>query len=147
MSLVEPRPPLQPRRRGRGGLLLGIGAVAAVFAYFAATGIGSALVYYLTPEELLERGEAAVGQSVRLGGLVKPGSMEGPATDLRFVLTDGDAEVPVHTTVAPPAMLREGIGAVVEGSLNADGLFEATQVIVKHDENYEAPPPGELPDQ
>jgi cytochrome c-type biogenesis protein CcmE len=146
MSLVEPRQPVASRLR-RGGVLFGIAAIAAVFTYFAVSGIGSALVYYLTPTELHERGDAAVGQSVRLGGLVKPGSMEGPATDLRFVLTDGDSDVPVHTTVAPPAMLREGIGAVVEGSLNADGLFEATQVIVKHDENYEAPPPGEIPDR
>jgi cytochrome c-type biogenesis protein CcmE len=146
MTLARPAPPPVPRRR-RGGLLLGIAAIAAVFGYFAWSGIGSALVYYLTPSELAERGDAAVGQGVRLGGLVKEGSMEGPATDLRFVLTDGDHDVPVHTTVAPPAMLREGIGAVVEGTLNEQGVFEATQVIVKHDENYEAPPPGELPDR
>jgi cytochrome c-type biogenesis protein CcmE len=146
MRLAPPAPASVPRRR-RGGLLLGVAAIAAVFGYFAWSGIGGALVYYLTPSELLERGEAAVGQSVRLGGLVKEGSMHGPATDLRFVLTDGVSEVPVHTTVAPPAMLREGIGAVVEGSLTADGLFEATQVIVKHDEHYEAPPPGEIPER
>jgi cytochrome c-type biogenesis protein CcmE len=146
MTLARPAPTPGPRRR-RGGLLLGIAGIAAVFGYFAWSGIGSALVYYLTPSELLERGDAAVGQSVRLGGLVKDGSMRGPATDLHFVLTDGENEVPVHTTVAPPAMLNEGIGAVVEGSLNADGLFQATQVIVKHDEHYEAPPPGELPDR
>jgi len=53
--------------------------------------------------------------------------------------------VEVHSTVAPTRSFREGTGAVVEGQLGADGVFEATQVIVKHDENYVAPEPGEQP--
>jgi cytochrome c-type biogenesis protein CcmE len=61
------------------------------------------------------------------------------------VLTDGESEVTVHSTVAPTRSFREGSGAVVQGALGADGVFEASQVIVKHDENYEAPAPGETP--
>jgi len=94
---------------------------------------------------LLARGDAAVGETVRLGGQVAIGSVSGPATDLAFVLTDGDASIPVHSTVAPTRSFREGSGAVVEGALGSDGVFEATQVIVKHDENYEAPAPGDVP--
>jgi cytochrome c-type biogenesis protein CcmE len=51
----------------------------------------------------------------------------------------------VHSTVAPTRSFSEGSGAVVEGVLGADGVFEATQVIVKHDENYQAPAPGVQP--
>jgi cytochrome c-type biogenesis protein CcmE len=145
MSLAPPAPIPLPRSRRRWGLLLAVAAIAAVIAYLAFTSVGSALVYYLTPSELLGRGEGAVGETVRLGGLVKQGSVQGPATDLRFVLVDDRAEVPVHSSVAPTSSFREGIGAVVEGRLRADGVFEATQVIVKHDENYEAPPPGGVP--
>ena len=141
---VPPQPTLPPRRRPWGILVL-VAVLLAAVAYLALSGVGSALVYYLTPTELLERGDAAVGDTVRLGGLVEAGSVEGPATDLRFVLTDGESRVPVHSTVAPTRSFREGSGAVVEGSLRADGLFEATQVIVKHDENYEAPAPGVQP--
>jgi cytochrome c-type biogenesis protein CcmE len=119
----------------------------ATLAYLAFSGISGALVYYLTPTELLARGEAAIGQSVRLGGLVKEGSVHGPATDLTFVLTDGTHEVTVHSTVAPATSFRAGIGAVVEGELTLAGVFEATQVIVKHDENYVAPSEGQLPSQ
>jgi cytochrome c-type biogenesis protein CcmE len=122
--------------------------VLVVVAYLAFSSIGNALVYYLTPSELIDRGEAAIGDTVRLGGQVATGSVSGPATDLTFVLTDGDAEITVHSTVAPTRSFREGSGAVVEGALGTDGVFEATQVIVKHDENYEAPPPGgQPPDQ
>jgi len=125
--------------------MLAVAAVVAVIAYFALSGVGNALVYYLTPSELLARGDRAFDETVRLGGLVKPGSVSGPATDLRFVLTDETHEIPVHSTVAPTSSFRAGVGAVVEGRLGRNGVFEATQVLVKHDENYVAPSPGAVP--
>jgi len=145
MTVSAPSEPMLPPRRRPWGILVLVGVVVAVVGYLALSSVGSALVYYLTPTELLERGDAAVGETVRLGGQVAVGSVSGPATDLRFVLTDGDSSIPVHSTVAPTRSFREGSGAVVEGSLGADGLFEASQVIVKHDENYEAPAPGTQP--
>jgi cytochrome c-type biogenesis protein CcmE len=142
MTVAAPtEPALVPPRRPWGILIL-VGVVLAVVAYLAFSSVGNALVYYLTPSELLDRGDAAVGDTVRLGGQVKPGSVSGPATDLTFVLTDGDAEITVHSTVAPTRSFREGSGAVVEGELGEDGVFEAARVIVKHDENYEVPSPG-----
>jgi cytochrome c-type biogenesis protein CcmE len=135
--------PVPPRRRW--GLLLGVAAVAAVIAWLAFGGIGDALVYYQTPTELLARGESAIGEQVRLGGLVKAGSLSGPATDLRFVVTDNTHEITVHSTSAPTSSFREGVGVVVEGRLGGDGVFEASRVLVKHDENYVAPSEGEIP--
>lgn len=135
--------PVPPRRRW--GLLLAVAVVAVVIAWLAFGGIGNALVYYLTPTELLGRGDAAIGQTIRLGGLVKTGSVSGPATDLTFVLTDGTNEITVHSTSAPTSSFREGVGAVVQGQLQPDGVFEAEQVLVKHDENYVAPSDGEVP--
>lgn len=133
-----------PRRR-RWGLLLGVAVVIGVIAWLAFSGIGDALVYYQTPTELLARGDAAIGQTTRLGGLVKEGSVSGPPTDLTFVVTDGTNEVAVHSSTAPTSSFREGIGAVIQGMLGADGVFEAEQVLVKHDENYVAPSEGQVP--
>ena len=147
MTLARPvLAPLPPRGR-RWGLLLGVAVVVAVIAYLAFSSVGNALVYYLTPTELLARGPAEIGKTERLGGLVKAGSISGEAPDLTFILTDGTTEVSVHATTAPTRSFREGIGAVVEGELQADGTFEASQVIVKHDENYVAPSEGALPTQ
>lgn len=143
MTTSTPVPPPTGRRRW-GPWLVG-GGVVAVIAWLAFSGVSDALVYYLTPTELAARGEAAIGQSVRLGGLVLPGSVSGSATDLTFVLTDGDTQITVHSSVAPTSSFREGAGAVVEGALRADGVFEADEVLVKHDENYVAPSQGELP--
>jgi cytochrome c-type biogenesis protein CcmE len=145
MTVAAPVEPVLPPPRRPWGILVLVVVVLAVVAFLAISSIGSALVYYLTPTELLARGPAATGETVRLGGLVKAGSISGPATDLTFVLTDGDADITVHSTVAPTRSFREGTGAVVEGALGADGVFEASQVIVKHDENYVAPPSGAVP--
>jgi cytochrome c-type biogenesis protein CcmE len=145
MTVATPPDPVLPPRRRPWGILVLVAVILVVVGYLAFSSIGSALVYYRTPTELLARGDGAIGEVMRLGGQVATGSVTGPATDLTFVLTDGDAEVTVHSTVAPTRSFREGSGAVVEGSLGPDGVFEATQVIVKHDENYEAPGPGQAP--
>jgi cytochrome c-type biogenesis protein CcmE len=144
MTLARPvLAPLPPRGR-RWGLLLGVAIVVGVIAYLAFSSVGSALVYYVTPTELLARDDPS-GETVRLGGLVKPGSIQGEAPDLTFILTDGTTEITVRALAAPTRSFREGVGAVVEGQLNAQGLFEANEVIVKHDENYIAPSEGGLP--
>jgi cytochrome c-type biogenesis protein CcmE len=149
MSFAPPAaPPLPPRRRRRWGLIAAVAVVLAVIAYFAFSSIGNALVYYLTPTELSQRASTdpqVYEQPVRLGGLVKEGSVSGPATDLTFVLTDGTTDITVHSNVAPTRSFREDAGAVVEGTLQHDGTFEASQVLVKHDENYVAPSDGAVP--
>jgi cytochrome c-type biogenesis protein CcmE len=129
-------------------LIAALGA-AVLVGVFAATNLASSTVYYLTPTEAKERG-VAPGQVVRLGGLVKPGSMERVGsisfTQLQFVITDGSNDVPVKAqNLDAPGLLREGAGAVVEGSFAADGMFYATQVIAKHDEVYTAPTAGATP--
>ena len=147
MTVSAPPEPMLPPRRRPWGILVVVAVVLVVIGYLALSSVGNALVYYLTPTELLSRGEAAVGETVRLGGLVEAGSVSGPATDLTFVVTDGDSRIEVHSTAAPTRSFREGSGAVVEGSLRTDGVFEATQVIVKHDENYEVPASGAVPSE
>jgi cytochrome c-type biogenesis protein CcmE len=147
MTLARPVLPPMPQHRRRWGVLVGVAVVVGVIAYLAVSSVGNALVYYLTPTELLARGPAEVGKTERLGGLVMAGSIAGEAPDLSFVLTDGTTQISVHVATAPTRSFREGIGAVVEGELRADGVFEASQVIVKHDENYVAPSAGGLPTQ
>lgn len=145
MTVSAPPEPMLPPRRRQWGILVLVAIVLLVIGYLAFSSVGNALVYYLTPTELLARGDAAVGETVRLGGLVEAGSVSGPATDLTFVVSDGENGIQVHSTVAPTRSFREGSGAVVEGALGTDGVFEATQVIVKHDENYEVPASGDVP--
>ena len=108
-------------------------------------GLSDNLVYYMSPTQLMEVGEEATEATVRLGGQVEPGTVNFDIDDnvLTFVLTDGDQEIPVNCTGAPPQMFREGIGVVVEGQLHADGVFHTDRVMVKHNNEYRAPEEGE----
>lgn len=132
-------------RKRRFWTVAGITVVAVVLGIFAFSSIGQSLVYYWSPSELLQSGNKAVGASIRLGGLVQPGSVVRGADGLTldFAVTDGKNTVPVHAEAVPPAMFREGIGVVVEGTLTADGRFETRRLMVKHDNAYQAPTEGE----
>jgi cytochrome c-type biogenesis protein CcmE len=127
-------------------LLIAVLAAAVLIGFVAVQNLASSAVYYLTPTEARDRGVTA-GTAARLGGQVETGSLrfEPQTRELRFVLTDGTTRVTVIGTGAPPSLLREGAGAVVEGSFAADGTFRATAVIAKHDEQYAPPPPGATP--
>ncbi len=136
----------QRRRR-----LLAIAALlisGGVLAYLAFGNIGENLVYYWSPTELTESGDKALGANIRLGGLVAPGSIErgSDGLTLRFTVTDGTESVPVVANAVPPALFREGIGVLVEGTLLASGTFETHRLMVKHDNQYRAPGEGEMPD-
>ncbi len=135
------------RERNRR-LVLAIIAVtitAGVLAFLAFGGIGENLVYYWSPSELEAAGKEAVGATIRLGGLVEPGSIDRnqDGLTLRFAVTDGAASVPIVTSSVPPAMFREGVGVVVEGTVRKDGSFETNRLLVKHDNQYRAPGEGE----
>ena len=118
--------------------------LVAVFAWLLFGGLEKNVVFFLTPRELLAKGRDGVGVPVRLGGQVKPGSMtwDAKTLDLRFTVTDGAKEIPVHSTGAPPQMFRDGMGVVVEGRVGQAGVFQATNLMVKHSNEYRAPKPG-----
>lgn len=134
-------------------ITFGIGAavVLAVFGYFAFGGLGRSLVYFWTPAELLAEGDAAYGTAVRLGGMVEPGSVRWNAEtrELAFRLTDEGSVIEVKSAGVPPQIFLEAaesqtpIGAIVEGSLGRDDVFQATNLMVRHSEEYRAPEEGE----
>lgn len=127
-----------------GALLVGSGALAWV----SMGTLGDNLVYYWSPAEMQAKGDDAIDATVRLGGMVVPGSVkwEPEAQRLAFQVSDGTATVDVVGEGAPPQMFREGIGVVVEGRLGADGKFRSDEVMVKHSNEYRAPEAGERPE-
>lgn len=133
--------------RSKGGLLTGAAVIVAAFGYLVYGGIGENLVYFLTPTELLARGATAYDAPVRLGGEVKPGTIDWDPDRLAlsFALTDGDRDVMVNSRGAPPQMFRDGMGVVVEGRLSEAGVFESTNLMVKHSNEYRAPEEGQRP--
>jgi cytochrome c-type biogenesis protein CcmE len=134
--------------------LVALGALlvaGAGLAFVAFGNIGENLVYYWSPAEMLTQGERAFGPTIRLGGVVKPGSIQwnGEHTTLHFqVATDHTPEsmaVTVRSTEVPPQMFREGIGVVVEGTFDKSQVFSSNRLMVNHSNEYRAPKPGEEP--
>ena len=116
--------------------LAGIGIAAALIL----NAFQSNLVFFFSPTQVAN-GEAPSDRAFRIGGLVEEGSLkrEGNGLTVRFVVTDTAKSMPVVYQGILPDLFKEGKGVVAEGKLGADGLFTATQVLAKHDENYMPP--------
>jgi len=94
------------------------------------------IVFFYGPSELVQKAPHE-GQRLRIGGLVKPGSLmhDGEST-VRFAVTDAREAVEVTYTGVLPDLFREGQGVVAEGALGPDHIFHADSILAKHDERY-----------
>ncbi|MFP5354073.1 MAG: cytochrome c maturation protein CcmE [Gemmatimonadota bacterium] len=135
--------------RKRATMFVAAVIVLGAFGYLMYGGLDKNVVFFLTPQELLAKGTEVVDVPVRLGGMVTPGSVKWYAEklDLRFQLGDGVKTVEVHSKGAPPQMFRDGMGVVCEGRFGKDGVFESTNLMIKHSEEYRAPKPGQTPQE
>lgn len=128
---------MKPRQK-RIALIVGGLASIALAAVLTLNALDSNIALYVTPTEVLA-GNAPQGKAFRIGGLVKEGSIKRQDMTVRFVMTDTAKDIPVAYTGILPDLFKEGKGAVVQGKLGGDGIFAATEVLAKHDENYMPP--------
>jgi cytochrome c-type biogenesis protein CcmE len=136
--------------------LIAVGAIlvaGGALAWIAFGNIGENLVYYWKPSEMVAQGPRAYGATIRLGGVVVPGSLQWNAehTTVNFEVADTHLptaiKVNVHSEQTPPQMFREGIGVVVEGTYAADLVFKSNRLMVNHSNEYRAPTDGGMPDE
>ena len=117
-------------------LLVGVGFAVTLVLFALRENIN----LYFSPAQMVA-GEAPVGQRIRGGGLVVPGSVERDTESLKtsFRISDGTGEVTVRYEGILPDLFVEGSGVIALGALDDDGVFEASEVLAKHDENYMPP--------
>ncbi len=130
---------MKPRHRrfawiGGGIAVLGIAAALVLNAF------QSNLVFFFTPSQIAAN-EAPKGRAFRIGGLVVDKSLarDRDGLTVHFAVTDTASTVPVVYTGILPDLFKEGKGVVAQGKLEGDGVFHATEVLAKHDENYMPP--------
>ena len=132
---------MTPKRR-RLWLLVGSLAVLGTAATLVLTALNDNLVFFYSPSQVAEK-SIAPDRRFRLGGLVEAGSVQKNGEEVRFVVTDTHKTLAVVYRGLLPDLFREGQGVVAEGSLRADGVFVAREVLAKHDENYMPPEAAE----
>ena len=130
---------MKPRHKKLALIVLVVAGLGVAMA-LVLNAFNSNLVFFFSPTQVAA-GEAPTSRAFRIGGLVEEGSIKREADGLttRFVVTDTAKTMPVTYTGILPDLFKEGKGVVAEGRLGADGLFAATQVLAKHDENYMPP--------
>ena len=128
---------MKPRHK-RALIIVGALATLAIAAVLILNALNSNIALYVTPSEVAA-GKAPKGQTFRIGGMVKDGSLRRDELVVHFIITDLVKEIPVSYKGILPDLFKEGKGAVVQGKLNVDGQFVASEVLAKHDENYMPP--------
>jgi cytochrome c-type biogenesis protein CcmE len=127
--------------RHKRAALIGTGLVVLAAAVtLVLTAFQQNLVFFFTPSQVAAN-EAPVGKAFRIGGMVEEGSLKrgGDGLTVQFKVTDTAKSIPVKYTGILPDLFKEGKGVVAQGRLGPDGVFQATEVLAKHDENYMPP--------
>lgn len=130
---------MKPRQRRLAFVALGV-AVFSLATLLVLNALRSNMVFFFSPSQVAAQA-APRHAAFRIGGLVEAGSVQRAPDGLsvQFVVTDLAHRVPVSYRGLLPDLFREGKGVVAAGRLRADGAFEATEVLAKHDENYMPP--------
>jgi cytochrome c-type biogenesis protein CcmE len=130
---------MKPRHK-RTALIVGGLAALGIAAALILNAFQSNLVFFFSPSQVLAN-EAPAGRTFRIGGMVEAGSLkrQDDGLTVRFNVTDTAKTVPVVYKGILPDLFREGKGVVAQGLLGTDGVFQASQVLAKHDENYMPP--------
>src|SRR5215203_5555565 len=137
------------KRRHRRIAFIVVGLVGlALAAFLALSAFQNNLVFFFSPTQVAAK-EAPVNRTFRIGGLVEEGTLQrdNDALTVRFTVTDTAASIPVVYKGILPDLFKEGRGCVAQGKLGSDGVFQAEQVLAKHDENYMPPEAGQAIDK
>jgi cytochrome c-type biogenesis protein CcmE len=124
------------RKQRRLVLVGGAMAVLVVAVALMLNALRDSIVFFNSPSDVVEK-HVAAGTRIRLGGLVKTGSLvRGANMSVRFEVTDGKKGIPVNYQGVLPDLFREGQGVIAEGALDPNGSFKADSILAKHDETY-----------
>ena len=114
-----------------------VSAIAIVFVVLRS--LEENVVYFFSPTELYNKEDISFNKKIRVGGLVKEGSITNDQTSINFIVTDLNNEIIVSYKGSLPNLFSEGKGVVAEGKLKDKKYFIADKILAKHDENYMPP--------
>lgn len=130
---------MKPRQKRAMFIVVGLAGVGLA-VLLVLNALKDNVSLYFTPTQVMNN-EAPHGRSFRIGGLVQEGSVqrERDGLTVNFIITDTVKSLPVIYKGILPDLFKEGKGVVAQGTMEADGLMHAEEVLAKHDENYMPP--------
>ena len=130
---------LSKKVRSRIVILTFMLALAIAVIYGVLKSLEENVVYFFSPTELYNKEDVSFNKKIRVGGLVKEGSITNDQTSVNFIVTDLNNEIIVSYKGSLPNLFSEGKGVVAEGKLKDKKYFIADKILAKHDENYMPP--------
>ena len=130
---------LSKKARSRIVVLTFLLVLAIVVVFFVLKSLEENVVYFFSPTEIYNKENISFNKKIRVGGLVKEGSITNNQTSINFIVTDLNNEIIVSYSGFLPNLFSEGKGVVAEGKLKDKKYFIADKILAKHDENYMPP--------
>ena len=130
---------LSKKARSRFMILIFLLVSAVIVLFIVLKSLEENVIYFFSPTEIYNKENISFNKKIRIGGLVKEGSLNNNQSLINFVVTDLNKEIIVSYNGSLPNLFSEGKGVVVEGKLKDKKYFIADKILAKHDENYMPP--------
>jgi len=127
------------RIKSRIFFLFSLFFIAILIVFLILKSLEDNIIYFLSPTEIHNKSDISLNKKIRVGGLVKIGSVDKEGDIVNFIITDLKNEIFVSYRGLIPNLFSEGKGVVAEGQLNDKKYFIANKILAKHDENYMPP--------
>ena len=130
---------LNIKTKNRLSIFIAIFVLSIVIIIFILKTLEDNVLYFYSPTDVEESNKIVFGDTMKIGGMVKNGSIKTNKNEIKFIITDYKNEIIVSYKGAVPALFAEGKGVVAEGILQDKKFFLAKRILAKHDENYMPP--------
>ncbi len=125
--------------KNRLSIFIALSVISILTIIFIFKALEDNVLYFYSPSEIKNKNDIIFEKSMRIGGMVKNGSIQSSKNEIKFIVTDFQNEIIVSYEGTVPALFAEGKGVVAEGKLRDKKFFLATRILAKHDENYMPP--------
>ena len=130
---------LNIKTKNRLSIFIAISVLSIVIIIFILKTLEDNVLYFYSPTDVEESNQMVFGNTIKIGGMVKNGSIKTNENEIKFIITDFKNEIIVSYKGTVPALFAEGKGVVAEGILQDKKFFLAKRILAKHDENYMPP--------
>ena len=125
--------------KNRLSIFIALSVISILIIIFIFKALEDNVLYFYSPSEIKNKNDIIFEKNMRIGGMVKNGSIQSSKNEIKFIITDFENEIIVSYEGTVPALFAEGKGVVAEGKLRDKKFFLATRILAKHDENYMPP--------